>query len=173
MFEEAIAPLSETGLQWNDKNKAAIDLYTQTGSILFLWLVLIPWIDLCSRLKFDLRLLVCDYSHTYVSNERRSLYVANLKSRHNVNETITVILCDAKHTSGGMGGGGRRTTTNYKTNMRLAIPPGPTVHWLFRSHNLPSKFSAIARCACSSWLRITEICSSLCDRTTALISHWD
>ena len=28
-------------------------------------------------------------------------------------------------------------------------------------------------CACVSWLRIIEICSSLCDRTTALISRWD
>ena len=26
---------------------------------------------------------------------------------------------------------------------------------------------------CMSWLRIIEICSSLCDRTTALISRWD
>ena len=25
---------------------------------------------------------------------------------------------------------------------------------------------------CGSWFRISEICSSLCDRTTALISHW-
>ena len=29
-------------------------------------------------------------------------------------------------------------------DMRRTIAPGPTVHWLFRSHDLPSKFSAIA-----------------------------
>ena len=34
----------------------------------------------------------------------------------------------------------------YNPDMRLAITPGPTVHWLFRSHDLPSKFSAIAAC---------------------------
>ena len=33
--------------------------------------------------------------------------------------------------------------------MRLAIAPGPTVHWLFRSHDLPSKFSAIASRMCN------------------------
>jgi len=27
--------------------------------------------------------------------------------------------------------------------MRLAIAPGPTVHWLFRSHDLPSKYRSI------------------------------
>ena len=30
----------------------------------------------------------------------------------------------------------------------LAITPGPTVHWLFRSHDLPSKFSMIASGMC-------------------------
>ena len=29
--------------------------------------------------------------------------------------------------------------------MRLAIAAGPTVDWLLSSHDLPSKFSAIAR----------------------------
>ena len=28
--------------------------------------------------------------------------------------------------------------------MRLAVAPGPIARWLFRSHDLPSKFSAIA-----------------------------
>ena len=32
--------------------------------------------------------------------------------------------------------------------MRLAIAPGPTIDWLLRSHDLPSKFSAIARRIC-------------------------
>ena len=32
--------------------------------------------------------------------------------------------------------------------MRLAITPWWTVHWLFRSHDLPSKFSPIASCLC-------------------------
>ena len=32
---------------------------------------------------------------------------------------------------------------------------------------------SLSVCVCVSWLRIIEICSSLCDRTTALISHWD
>ena len=31
-----------------------------------------------------------------------------------------------------------------KEDMRLAIAPGPTSHWLFRSHVSLSKFSAIA-----------------------------
>ena len=29
--------------------------------------------------------------------------------------------------------------------MRLAIAPGPTIHWLFRSYDLFSKFSAMAK----------------------------
>ena len=32
--------------------------------------------------------------------------------------------------------------------MRPAIAPGPTVHWLFRSHDLPSKFSPIVSRMC-------------------------
>ena len=42
-------------------------------------------------------------------------------------------------------------------DMRLAIAPGPTVHWLFRSHDLPSKLSAIA--------------SRLCDRCSSAVKH--
>ena len=42
-------------------------------------------------------------------------------------------------------------------DMRLAITPGPTVHWLFRSHDLPSKLSAIA--------------SRLCDRRSRTVKH--
>ena len=30
-------------------------------------------------------------------------------------------------------------------HMRLATAPGPTVHWLFRSHDLPSELSTVAR----------------------------
>ena len=37
------------------------------------------------------------------------------------------------------------------SRMRLAIAPGPTVHWLFRSHDLPSKFSAIASRMYKTW----------------------
>ena len=33
-------------------------------------------------------------------------------------------------------------------DMLLAIAPGPTAHWLFRSHDVPSKFSAIASRIC-------------------------
>ena len=41
--------------------------------------------------------------------------------------------------------------------MRLDITPGPTVHWLFRSHDLPSNFSATA--------------SRLCDRRNGAVKH--
>ena len=41
--------------------------------------------------------------------------------------------------------------------MRLDIIPGPTLHWLFRSYDLPSNFSAIA--------------SRLCDRRNRAVKH--
>ena len=41
--------------------------------------------------------------------------------------------------------------------MRLAIAPGPTVDWLARSHDVPSKFSAIA--------------SRLCERCNRAVKH--
>ena len=41
--------------------------------------------------------------------------------------------------------------------MRPAIAPGPTVHWLFRSHDLPSKFS--------------QIVSRMCDRRNRAVKH--
>ena len=34
--------------------------------------------------------------------------------------------------------------------MRIAIAPGSAVHWLFRSHDLPSKFSAVAIRMCGT-----------------------
>ena len=37
--------------------------------------------------------------------------------------------------------------------MRLAIAPGPTVHWLFRSRDLPSRFSAMASRMCGTGRR--------------------
>ena len=42
-------------------------------------------------------------------------------------------------------------------DMRLAIAPGQIVHWLFRSHDLPSKFSVLA--------------SRLCDRRNRAMKH--
>ena len=38
--------------------------------------------------------------------------------------------------------------------MQLAIAPGPTVHWLFRSHDLPSKYRSIL---CSSVPHVLHI----------------
>ena len=40
-----------------------------------------------------------------------------------------------------------------RLDMRLAIAPGLTIHWLLRSHDLPCKFSAIA-------IRLCDSCSS-------------
>ena len=34
-------------------------------------------------------------------------------------------------------------------DMRLVIAPGPTVHWLFKSHELPSNLNAIASRMCN------------------------
>ena len=39
-------------------------------------------------------------------------------------------------------------------DMRLAIAPGPTVHWLFRSHDLPSKYRPIQ---CSSVAHVLHV----------------
>ena len=35
-------------------------------------------------------------------------------------------------------------------DMQLAIAPGLTIHWLFKSHDLPSKFGTIASRMCDT-----------------------
>ena len=77
----------------------------------------------------------------------------NLSLRHrcpyltNVDVTAFVLSCKLRQ--------GSNNAT--KAQLRLAIAPGPTVHWLFKSHDLPSKFSAIA--------------SRLCDRLNREVKH--
>ena len=53
------------------------------------------------------------------------------------------------------GGGGEGDYYSYRyTYMRLATAPGPTVHWLFRSHDLPTKYRSIR---CSSVAHVLHV----------------
>ena len=58
-------------------------------------------------------------------------------------EQIDTVMCAGRHTS-------------MSDKMPLAMAPGPTAHWLFRSHDLPSKFTAIASRICGRRNRAVE-----------------
>jgi len=83
--------------------------------------------------------LPADTHHVQSSHAFRTvLKTCNYKQYHNScvklsGETLWLVIISSEY---------------WIFNMRLAITPWRTVHWLFRSHDLPSKFSPIASCLC-------------------------
>ena len=85
--------------------------------------------------------------HTYIYSKIRCV-LSNMQQNVS-NDTYTLLsvkACLFEHTH-----------THTHARARLNIAPGPTVHWLFRSNDLPSKFSAIA--------------SRLCDTRNRAVKH--